>query len=270
MISVLIIVRNQEGLIDGCIKSVKWADEIVVVDTGSSDKTVAVAKALGAVVFEYKGDENNFSSWRNFGLSKIKGDWLFVLDSDERVLGNLADEISKIVLEPSAIGAWKVSRRNVVLGKELRYGAFWPDYVIRLFKVSSLKSWEGLVHEQPVFDGELGTLSNSLLHLTHRDIDSMVKKSLEWADYDASLRLAAHHPKMSGWRFIRIMITETWKQGFIRGGFFGGTEGVIDSLLQIFSMYISYVKLWQLQHTPSIDEVYKDIDQKLIERDFKY
>lgn len=270
MISVLIIAKNAEGLIGSCIKSVKWADEVVVVDTGSTDNTVHLAKELGSKVFQYTGEGNNFSSWRNFGLSKITGEWLLVIDSDERALQGMREEINEIISTELDFGAWKISRRNIVLGKELGYGAFWPDYVIRFFRVNRLKKWEGLVHEQPVFEGKLGRLVHSLLHLTHRDIDSMVIKSLEWADYDAKLRFESHHPPMSGWRFIRIMITEIWKQGFVRGGFFGRTEGVIDSILQVFSMYLSYVKLWQLQHKPSLEETYQEIDKKLIDQEFKY
>lgn len=269
MISVLIIIKNQAELIETCLKSVSWAGEVVVVDTGSTDQTIERAKKMGAKVFEYKGSEQNFSSWRNFGLTKITGDWLFALDSDERVLADLAAELQDIDRNNADLVAWKVARRNIILGKELKYGAFWPDYVIRFFKTDHLKGWHGLVHEQPDFDGDLGTLKHSLIHLTHRDIDSMIIKSLDWAQYDAKLRLQSNHPPMSGWRFLRIMVTETWKQGITRGGFFGGTEGVIDALLQVFSMYISYVKLWQLQHKPSLAETYKDIDRKLLRDGFK-
>lgn len=270
MISVLIIVKNQEELIGACIESVKWADEIVVIDTGSTDKTIKIARELGAQVHPYQGSENNFSSWRNYGLARIKGDWLLVLDSDERAINELKEELDGLISLGDQNAAWKISRRNIVLGTELKYGAFWPDYVIRFFKVENLKGWKGLVHEQPEYEGSLGTLKNSLLHLTHRDIDSMIQKSLDWAQYDAKLRFEAHHPPMSGWRFVRIMVTETWQQGVVRRGFFGGTEGVIDSLLQVFSMYISFVKLWQLQQKPSLEQKYKEIDQKLKENNFKY
>lgn len=269
MISALVIVKDQEELIEGCIKSLSWVNEVVVVDTGSHDHTIERAKAFGARVYAYQG-EGNFSAWRNFGLTKVRGEWLLVVDSDERVLEPLRVEIEGIINSETRLAAWQISRRNIVLGKEVRYGAFWPDYVVRLFKVDKLKGWNGLVHEQPVFDGKLESLNNSFLHLTHRDIDSMVQKSLAWAEYDAHLRLAAHHPKMSGWRFLRIFITELWNQGVLRRGFFGGTEGVIDSLLQVFSFYISYVKLWQLQQRPSLDDKYKRIDEELEKNNFRY
>lgn len=268
MISVLIIAKNSEDLIKSCLESVKWADEIVVVDNDSTDKTSDIAKRYTDKVF--KKSAHDFSEIRNYGLSKCNGDFVLCVDTDERVLKDLKDEIIKIIVDDTQNNAWEISRINIILGEEKKYPAFWPDLVIRLFRKDQLKGWEGAVHEQPKFNGSLGRLKNSFLHLTHRDIDSMVLKSLDWANIDAKLRFEAHHPKMTGVRFFRILITETFNQGIIRRGFFNGTVGVIDSLLQVFSFYISYVKLWQMQQKPSLEEKYKAIDDKLIKEGFEY
>ena len=98
----------------------------------------------------------------------------------------------------------------------------------------------------------------------------MVLKSLSWANIDAKLRVDANHPQMTGWRFLRILFTELWNQGIKRRGFFNGTVGVIDALLQVFSMYISYVKLWQLQRKETLEETYQKIDQQLLKSNFRY
>lgn len=272
MVSVLVIAKDCESLIEACLESAKWAGEIVVVDTGSVDETIKKARNFSdkVKVYEYGGKEKNFSAWRNFGVEKIKGDYFFALDSDERILEPLKEEILRLSTEQNDFGAWKVARRNVILGESVKYGPFWPDYVIRLFKRDKIRGWSGDVHEQPEFSGQLGTLVHPLLHLTHRDIDSMVLKSLDWANIDVKLRMDAHHPKMSGWRFLRIVFSEMWVQGVIRQGFFNGTIGVIDSLLQVFSMYLSYVKLWQMQRKETLAETYRNIDRKLVENGFKY
>jgi hypothetical protein len=93
-------------------------------------------------------------------------------------------------------------------------------------------------------------------------------KNLQWSKIDAKLRFDAHHPQMSGWRFLRIFITETWNQGIVRKGFFNGSVGVIDSLMQVFFLLTSYVRLWEMQRKKSLNETYNDLDKKLIENNF--
>ncbi|QQG43521.1 MAG: glycosyltransferase family 2 protein [Candidatus Daviesbacteria bacterium] len=270
MLSVIIITKDEEKMIKACLSSVKWADEIVVVDDGSTDDTIKIAKAEGAkIVSSPQITEKDFSRLRNLGLQEAKGDWILYVDADERVLKPLKEEIQNILTKEGS-GAWAISRRNIILGAEKKYPAFWPDYVIRLFKRVSLQCWQGKVHESPKFSGKLAKLENSFLHLTHRDIDSMVLKSLDWANIDARLRYDSGHPPMSSWRFLKILFSEIFNQGILRQGFFNGTVGVIDSLLQAFSLYISYVKLWQLQQKKSLQETYDDIDKKLIQNEFNF
>ncbi len=268
MISVVIIAKNEQELLVGALDSVKWADEVVVIDNDSTDDTAKIAKEHGALVF--KTSSKTFSDIRNFSLEKITGEWVLFVDADERVLADLHQEIVEIIGSTPSSAAWAIPRRNIILGEEKKYAAFWPDYVIRLFKREKLKGYHGDVHEQPTYEGELGKIKSPFLHLTHRDIDSMVLKSLSWSNIDANLRLQAGHPPMTGIRFLRILVTEIWNQGIIRRGFFNGTVGVIDSLLQVFSLYISYVKLWQLQRSEPLAKTYATIDKKLKESDFKY
>jgi hypothetical protein len=268
MLSVVIIARNEERLIKGCLESVKWADEIVVIDNGSTDKTLSIVNNYTERI--YKTSANNFSEIRNMAINKVKGEWLLFVDADERVLKGLREEIQELISGSPNENAWAISRRNIVLGSEVRYAAFWPDYVIRLFKTHKLKGYRGDIHEQPQYEGELGYLKSSFLHLTHRDIDSMVLKSLSWANIDARLRFQAHHPKMNGLRFLRIILTEIWNQGVIRRGFFNGTVGTIDSLVQVFSMFLSYAKLWQLQRSEDLDQSYSKIDKELERSNFQY
>lgn len=267
MLSIIIISKNEEERIKACLESVKWADEIVVLDNGSKDETLEIAKKYTERIFEY--NDLDFASIRNEGMKKAKGSWVLYVDSDERVLSTLKQEIESLI-KSNQYSAYAISRRNIILGKEVSYGPYKKDWVVRLFKRHDFDRWQGKVHESAYFKGELGYTKNSLLHLTHRNIDQIVLKSLEWSKIDAKLRYDSNHPKMSAWRFLRILFGEIFNQGIKRGGFFNGTVGVIDSILQTFSLFITYIRLWQMQQEKPIDKFYDDLDKKLIEDDFKY
>lgn len=267
MLSVVVITKNEEDRIFTCLESVKWADEIIVVDNGSTDQTVNIAKKFTDNIFEFKGQD--FSVLRNTGMEKAKGDWVFYLDADERVLKSLKEEIAQEI-KNEKFKAYAVSRKNIIFGQNVNYGPYKNDWIIRLFKKNEFIEWVGLVHEHPRFDGKLGYLKHQLLHLTHRDVDHFMHKALEWSKIDAKLRFDQNHPKMTKWRFLRILLTESFNQGILRKGFFSGTVGVIDSVLQVFSMFLTYVRLWQMQQKKDLKAVYKEIDQKLIQDRFSH
>jgi hypothetical protein len=267
MLSVIVLAKNEEKMIKACLESVKWADEIIVVDNGSSDNTSKIVKEYTDKIIYT--DILNFAEVRNKAIEKAKGDWVLYIDADERVLESLKLEILGLVVSGKK-AAYALSRRNIIFGQEVNYGPYINDWVIRLLNKDKFKKWIGRVHEYATFNGELGYTKNSLLHLTHRDVDHFLLKALEWSKIDAKLRLDSGHPKMSGWRFLRIFISETFNQGVKRGGFFNGTVSMMDSLLQVFSMYITYVRLWQMQQSKPTDEIYKEIDKKLLENEFRY
>lgn len=267
MISVIILTKNEQERIEVCLQSVKWADEIIIVDNNSSDDTLEIAKKYTNKIFKF--ENLDYASFRNFAFDKSKGDWVLYIDPDERVLDNLREEI-QLLTNDSKHAAYAISRKNIIFGKEVKYGSFSPDWVIRLIKRSEFETWVGKIHEYVKFNGSLGYAKNSLLHLTHRDIDQIILKSLEWSKIDAKLRLDHHHPKMNSWRFIRILMSELFNQGIVRGGFFNGSVGTMDSILQSFSMFITYVRLWQFQQPKLLKEIYDNLDRKLIKDNFKY
>lgn len=268
MLSVVLNAKNEEQIIKTCLESVKWADEIIVILNDSTDKTKEIAQKYTKNIFPIEGQ--NFAKVKNLGLEKASGDWVLFIDADERVLEPLKEEIQRISSEATEKSAYALSRKNIIFGQEVNYGPYQHDWIIRLVKKEKAKGWIGEVHEHLEFEGELGYTKNSLLHLTHRDIDHFVLKSLEWSVIDAKLRFDAKHPPMSKWRFARILITETWHQGVTRKGFFGGTVGMIDSMLQVFFFYMTYVRLWQMQQPKPMDEIYNNIDKKLIENHFQF
>lgn len=267
MLSIIILTKNEESRIKACLESAKWADEIIICDSGSTDKTLEIAKKYTDKIFNF--DDSDFASIRNKGLENSKGDWVLYLDADERILEPVRKEI-EVLVTFSNFSAYAISRKNIIFGKEQKYGPFWPDWVIRLIKRSDFETWVGRVHEYPKFRGKLGYCKNSFLHLTHRGVDQFVQKVMEWSKIEAELRFDGKHPKMSGWRFLRIFFTELFKQGVFKGGFFSGTISIMDSILQVFSMYITYVRLWEIQQPAVLEKIYNEIDKKLLENEFKF
>lgn len=266
MLSIIVIAKNEEERIKACLESVKWADEIIIADNESTDSTLEIAKKYTDKILTFRGQD--FADLRNEAMKEALGEWVLFVDADERVLQSLKEEIEDLVKNTDK-SAFAVSRRNIIFGIEQRNGPFWPDWVIRLFKVSDFETWVGEVHEYGKFKGGLGYTKNSFLHLTHRNVDQIVLKSLDWSKIDAKLRLEAGHPKMTGWRFIRILISEIFNQGIKRKGFLSGTVGVMDSLLQVFSMVLTYIRLWEAQQEKTREQIYKDLDARLIENNFK-
>lgn len=267
MISVVVLAKDEQQMIKACLESVRWADEIIVYDSSSKDNTLEIAKKYTDKIYNYSGED--FSEVRNLAMEKAKGDWVLYVDADERVLEPLRVELVDLTKQEK-ISAFAVSRRNIIFGTEVNYGFYKNDWMIRYFKKERFKKWVGRIHEYATFDGQLGYAKNKLLHLTHRDVDQIVLKSLSWSNVDAKLRFDANHPRMTSLRFFRILITEIFNQGFKRGGFFGGTVGMMDSLLQVFSLLITYIRLWQLQQAKDLHTIYEEIDRKLIVNNFKY
>jgi len=245
-LSVIVITKNEEKMIKDCLASVQQlADEIIIVDTGSQDRTLKIAKKYTNKIFVC--EKGSFSDWRNFGLKKSKKEWILYIDADERTTTSLCDEIKHKILNIKNIKAYAIPRRNFLLGKEMRYGGWFPDYAKRLFKRNKLLRWEGRLHEEPIFTGELGHLKEPMIHFTHRDLSSMIEKTSQWSKIEADLLYQANHPPVTWWRILRVMLTEFWLRGVKKQGWRDGTVGWIEIIFQMFSRFITYARLWELQ-----------------------
>ncbi len=250
LISAIIIAKNEEKKIKDCLSSIKkLCDEVILVDSGSEDKTLEIAKKFEAHV--YKSETNNFSRLRNEGLKHAKGVWVLYIDADERITPELAEEILEKIKDEGSGGsnifAYAIPRRNFILGKELKYGGWWPDYVKRLFKKEKLKKWVGELHEEPIFDGNLGLLKNPLLHIKHDNLEDMVVKTNAWSEIEAKLMYKARHPKMNIFRFCSAVFREFWLRFIKEKAFLDGKVGIIYAVYQVYSKFFSYAKLWEMQ-----------------------
>ena len=246
-ISAVIITKNEEKMITGCLRTLSWADEIVIVDTGSTDKTNAIAKKYKARIVNYDGPAS-YAQWRNKGLKEAKGEWILYVDADERVTPSLRQEIINLVSQQHSVYvASAIPRRNFIFGKEFKHGGQWPDYQKRFFKKSNLMKWIGKVHEEPDFKGKLGYIKNPMLHIKHETLTEMVEKTNDWSEVEGKLMFEAHHPPMTIVRFGSVALREFWLRMIKQMAFLDGGEGIIYAMYQVFSRFISYAKLWELQ-----------------------
>lgn len=240
-ISAVVLTRNSADVLSDCLKSLSFCKEIVVVDDNSSDATLEIAKKFGAMVMTYS--QKSFAKKREAGAQKAKNDWILYVDSDERISEELKKSIQNMIVDNN-ISVGILQRKNFYLGNNL-----WPkiERLERLFKKETLKGWQGEVHESPIFEGDAEVLNGFLLHYTHQNLEQMVEKTREWSAKEAKLRLDANHPKMSAWRFFRVMITGCWDSYIKQSGWKAGAAGIVESMYQGFSMFITYAKLWELQ-----------------------
>ncbi len=246
MISAIIITYNEEEVLEDSLKSLSgFADEIIIIDSKSTDKTQPIAKKYKARVFEH--ELSSFAEQRNLGAKYAKGDFIFYLDADER----LTEEFKKEALGTisaynplSHIAGYFIKRKTFYFGKD--WGL--TDSVQRLFYKKKLKEWYGIVHESPTVDGQFERINAPINHFTHRNMQQMIIKTNKWSKYEAELRIKAHHPRMTWWRFPRVMITEFLKSYVTQKGYKNGTYGLIESIYQSYSAFITYAKLWELQN----------------------
>ena len=247
-LSAIILAKNAEELIGECLQSVAFCDEIIVVDTGSTDTTIAIAKKHGARVV--RGVDGNFAENRNIGMREAKGEWLLYVDTDERVSPELRKEIQSAI-QNGTDAAYRLERKNFYLGNHP-----WPkiELLERLFKKSQLREWYGALHETAKVAGSIGQLHGFLLHYTHRDLASMLEKTIAWSPIEAQLRFDANHPKIVTWRLIRVMLTGFWNSYITQGGWKAGVMGWVESIYQGYSMFITYATLWEMQQKEQLEK----------------
>ncbi len=239
-LSVIIITKNEADNIRACLESVKWADEIIVVDSGSSDDTVSICKALGAKVHTTP-DWPGFGIQKNRALSHATYEWVFSIDADERVTPGLRTEIEFAVKDPHH-DAFRIPRLSSFCGRYMRHSGWYPDYVTRLFHRGMARFSDDLVHESVIVNGSVGDLHQPLLHETFNDLEELLTKINHYSTAGAlmlseknkktSLKQAVGH---AAWAFFRTYI--------IRAGFLDGREGFMLAVSTAESTYYRYAKL---------------------------
>jgi glycosyltransferase involved in cell wall biosynthesis len=262
MLSAIIIAKNEEKMIQNCINSLTGiADEVVVIDNGSNDRTVEIALQNNAQVDI--SNETSFAKLRDIGAQKARGEWLLYIDADERVTYDLAEEIKEII---NTQNPTKKYHAYVINRKDFYFGVERPLFspMQRLFQKAALKGWHGDVHETATVDGQIGYITSYFLHFTHIDLNSMLTNTMRWSDTEAGLRFTQRHPPIVWWRLVRVAGTGFWNSFVTQQGYKCGTAGWIEALYQGFSLFITYAKLWELQNRDKIDQAYQNLESPYI------
>ena len=243
-LSVIVITKNEAAVIERCLQSVAWANEIVVCDTASSDGTAEIAQRLGARV-EVTADWPGFGPQKNRALALATGDWVLSLDADEWVTPELRADIERAIAAPDRLPAYRMPRLSSYCGRTMRHSGWWPDHVTRLFQRGAARFSDDLVHERLVVDGVTGSLTAPLRHEAIRDLDDAIGKMAAYSTAGAAM-LHARGKSASlvsaivhgAWTFVRTYV--------LRAGFLDGREGFMLAVSNAEGAYYRYLKLMLL------------------------
>jgi glycosyltransferase involved in cell wall biosynthesis len=243
-LSVTIIAFNEENNLKDCLESVKWADEIIIVDSESNDRTIEIAKNYSNKVIIKKWE--GFSIQKSFALANTSNELVLSVDADERVSPELKEEIILLLSSNMEFDGYYIPRRNFFLGKEIKNCGWYPDHQLRLFKKSKTVVDSRKVHEGFLVSGKCGYLKQNLIHLTHNSLHEVFKKINEYSTLEAEELFTSKKAKP-----INIIINPfaAFLSHFIyRKGFKDGVYGLMVSLIHAATKMMTYMKIWDLQH----------------------
>lgn len=252
-VSVVISAFNEENNIKDCLESVKWADEIILIDNSSQDKTLAIAKKYTQKTFT-RPNNLNLNVNKNYGFEKAEGDWILSLDADERVTDELKNEILSVIDNYPNINGFRIPRKNMIFGKWIQHAGWYPDYQLRLFRKSKGKFAEKHVHEQLTLMGERGVLKWHLLHLNYTSVSQFLYKMTKiYVPCEAQSYIDSG--KKLVWQdAIRFPLNEFLKRFFADEGWKDGLHGLVLSLLMAFYHLLVFTYVWERQGFWEIDE----------------
>ena len=244
-VSVTIITLNEAAHIAAAITSAAWADEVVVVDSGSTDETVAIARQAGAKVLTR--DWTGYIDQKNFAAGAAANDWIFSLDADERVPKALADEVRRLLATDPPLHGYRGPRVTFHLGRWIRTTDFYPDFQTRLYDRRHAR-WNGrYVHESVSVDGPSGRLQNDLEHYSFENVADQIDRINRYSTLAA--RQMHEAGVRSGWLKLAVHPPAAFLRNYLlRRGCLDGTAGLTISMLNAWSVFLKFAKLWELQN----------------------
>ncbi len=241
-ISVVLLTRNEEAMITDCLKSVSWADEVVVVDSGSTDRTVSLCCRPKVRVFNHPWC--GFGKQRDFAVKMTRFPWVLSLDADERVSAELAEEIKKTLAHAAPETAYRIPFKNILMGTWLRHGGMYPDTHLRLFHKKYGRFNHNPVHESIEIKGQEVELQAPMIHLVSRDLAHYIEKLNRYTDSEAAI-LFKNQVSPTGYDLFVKPKIRFFNSYVSRRGFLDGVPGFIYAFLRSLYFFLVYVKLYE-------------------------
>ncbi|NUN71228.1 MAG: glycosyltransferase family 2 protein, partial [Bacteroidetes bacterium] len=244
MITAIAITKNEEANIARCLRSVQWADEIIVVDAESTDRTAEIARSLNAkvIVRPWEG----FAKQKEFAFRQASHDWIFSIDADEEVTPELREEIRTVITAPHPLNGYEVPRRSFFLGKWIRYGGWYPGYQLRLFRAAQARMNHRPVHEGFLVEGIKGVLRSDLNHYTYNSIHQYIEKMNDYSSLDVLNKLSTG--RVIRWYHFLLNPLSAFLRMFVSlKGWKDGMEGFLLAYYSAVHTLAIFAKCWEYQ-----------------------
>ena len=241
-LSVVIIAKNEERNIKECLESVKWADEIVLVDDLSQDRTVEIARRYTDKIIQRKMDVEG--KHRNFAYSQAKNQWILSLDADERVTPELKEEIEKILSNGNTHLGFTIPRRNFIGNYWVRHGGWYPSGQLKLFQREHFRFEEVDVHPRAFMNGSCGQLQSDIIHYSYRDFSDFLKKLDNQTTREAKKWIETGR-KMTLGKALWRTVDRFFRTYFLKKGYQDGVIGLVVAVFAGFYQILSYAKYWE-------------------------
>jgi (heptosyl)LPS beta-1,4-glucosyltransferase len=269
-LSVVVSAYNEQATLARCLSSVQFADEIVVVDNESQDNTAAIAKKFTKKIYSQK-NILMLNTNKNYGFEKATCDWILNLDADEEIPKDLAQEIQALIqTNPKHAGFW-IKRKNIIFGKWITHGLWWPDKQIRLFKRVKGKFPCIHIHEYIAVEGTVGELTAPFLHYNYETVHQYLTKIDRAATSEALTHKDMNH-QLIWYDAIRFPLSDFLKIYFAQQGYKDGLHGLVLALFQAFYSFTVFAKYWEMHKFPERDLAPASVMNEIVRggKDVKY
>lgn len=244
-ISAVVHTLNEAHHIRACLASLDFADEVVVVDNESTDATVSLARAAGARVETYRGRHGYPEPARVYGLTRLRGDWVFILDADERATPELGAELKRLAADPAAADGYEIPIKNFHFGRWLRHGGLYPDLHLRFFRRARGGYPEVGLHRGIRVTGRTAVLTHPILHYSYRDLEHYFEKFDRYTTVEAE-RIVASGRRPTGYALAVKPLHRFAKSYLFGGGWLDGLPGLFFHVFSAAYVFASEVKAWDL------------------------
>lgn len=241
-LTVIIPCYNNEDIIGDCLESVKWADEILVCDSFSADKTLEIARRYTNRIIQH--EYINSATQKNWAIPQASTEWILIVDTDERISEELKGEIIATLNGPGEFNGFKIPRANFSFGRRLKYGRSWPDYQLRLFKRDKGRYEPLEVHAHVILEGKVGYLKNPIIHFHDREVSQVIEKYfIRYTKWEAKERLKKHKPSLIKLIFFPPAVFIC--RYIFKMGFLDGLAGFISAWFWAIYTFLVYLHMWQ-------------------------